>query len=401
MLTAFVNRFLHWAVVGIISPVLVLMLLSRQVPLELVGVIMALMSLGVVVFELPSGILSDLIGRKRVYLLSLGISLAALALLLALDGLVVLCLGFGLYGVARAFASGSIESAFIDAFIRQRGKDKLHTLITVMNCGEAAGLAGGAVAGGFIPGLWQAVLPGAPPYHGNLLVQVVILVIIFIMTLGYRDEPKADARLSLKQLLTEAGQAIKANPLIKLLLAGAFVWGGAFSALEVYWQPRLKVILPAGEGSVRFFGLLNSGYFLAAIAGSLLMNRILTRIKGRRLLVSGLIRLAVGLAFAALAAQGGVVGFSVFFLLVMLFNGMLNVPEGTIFNSEIPADKRASFLSLVSFVLQLGGILAGLGFSLLTRWLPIPALWLIAAAIFSASGLAYLAFLARAPFSAP
>lgn len=82
MIPAFINRFLHWSVVGVISPVLVLMIMSKGVGLELVGVAMALLSLTVFALELPSGVLSDMIGRKRVYLVSIAVAACGYALML-------------------------------------------------------------------------------------------------------------------------------------------------------------------------------------------------------------------------------------------------------------------------------------------------------------------------------
>src|SRR6185369_13165878 len=117
MILAVLNRFLHWMVVGIISPVLVLMILSKGLTLETIGYAMALLSAFVVVFELPSGILSDRIGRKTIYLLSLAGFFASSAVLLYADGFWMVSAGFALFGLARAFSSGSIESDFIDHYL--------------------------------------------------------------------------------------------------------------------------------------------------------------------------------------------------------------------------------------------------------------------------------------------
>ena len=102
MLIPFVNRFLHWGAVGIVSPVLVLMVMSKGAPLEGVGVVMAAMSIAAVALELPSGMLSDLLGRKRVYLASLAISLAGYALMLSARSMVAVCAAASIYGVVGA-----------------------------------------------------------------------------------------------------------------------------------------------------------------------------------------------------------------------------------------------------------------------------------------------------------
>jgi MFS family permease len=75
MLVPFINRLLHWFVTGVSTTVLSLMMLSKGCSLETLGLVMAIASLFVVVFEFPSGILSDMVGQKKVYLFSLTISI--------------------------------------------------------------------------------------------------------------------------------------------------------------------------------------------------------------------------------------------------------------------------------------------------------------------------------------
>jgi DHA1 family quinolone resistance protein-like MFS transporter len=122
ILVPVLNRFLHWSVIGILSPVLVLLIMSRGIAVETVGLVMALMSASIVLLELPSGILSDLIGRKKVYLLSIVIAIIALSIVSLSRGMIGIGVGFVLYGASRAFSSGSIESTYIDDFIARNGK---------------------------------------------------------------------------------------------------------------------------------------------------------------------------------------------------------------------------------------------------------------------------------------
>ena len=184
MLIPFVNRFLHWSVVGIVSPILVLMVMSKGVSLGNAGLVMAVMSAAVVTCELPSGVLSDLVGRRRVYLLSIAIAIIGYVLMLGAEGLLEVSVAASLYGVSRAFSSGSIEALYIDAFIEKRGKDRLHVLMTTMGIAETLGLALGALAGGYIPMLWKRLYPRSNPYYGNLIAQIAVLVLLLCLTLA-------------------------------------------------------------------------------------------------------------------------------------------------------------------------------------------------------------------------
>lgn len=392
MLIPFVNRFVHWAIVGISSPVLVLMVMSKGVPLEGVGVVMALMSASVVALELPSGVLSDLLGRKRVYLGSLAIAAIGYTIMLASEGLAIVCVAASLYGVSRAFSSGSIEALYIDSYIERRGKERLPALMTAMGVGETLGLAVGALAGGFIPMLWARLAPSADPYDGNLIAQAAIAVALFALTaLSSPVEARRSGKATtLRSLVAGTAAVVRDSPVISRLLAGAVFWGVSFSAIEAYWQPRLGTVLGGAEASW-LFGLVGALYFGAAIAGNALAGVLLGR-TGRvgGLAMVGVVRIAAGGAILALAAQRTAAGFIALFLTVMCCNGMMSVPEATALNAATPSGSRASMLSLSSLAVQAGGIVSSLLSSAALRVMPIRTVWLAAGALLLGSSALYL-----------
>ena len=55
---------------GLLAPVLSLVLLSHGATMENLSLCIGIFAVMVVVLELPSGILADLIGRKRIFLIS-------------------------------------------------------------------------------------------------------------------------------------------------------------------------------------------------------------------------------------------------------------------------------------------------------------------------------------------
>ena len=402
MIVPVLNRFLHWAAIGLMSPVLVLMLLSKGVELDMAGIVLAASSAAVVLLELPSGVLSDLVGRRRVYLLSILVAMGARLCILLSRGPAALGLAFLVFGISRALSSGSIEADYIDEFIARRGREKLHSLISAMGLGETAGLALGALAGGWIPPRWAERYPEANRYDGVILAQLAVLAALLVLTLGTgRGSRRAAARAAgpggarmpprggsaaLGPFLAAARDQLRGHSAIILLLAGAAAWGFSFNAVEVFWQPRLEAIV-GGSGDTRLFGLVNGGYFLAAMLGNALAAALLARRAIPSLGLAAALRALVGLAVMGLALQASVGGFAACFLGLMCLNGMMGVPESVAFNSLLPEASRATFLSLSSLMVQLGGIAGALAFGLASRFAPIGSLWLGAGAAFAASGL--------------
>jgi len=393
----FLNRFLHWGTVGMGTTITTLLLLSKGIPLETVGLVLALYSALVVVFEVPSGILSDRLGRQAVYLISLALQAAGYGLLCLVSDLAWLLVSFGLLGMARAFSSGSIDSLYLGEVLAHKGKDGLPKLVSAMTVGEAAGLALGALVGGLIPLVWALLFPNDNKYNGVLVAQVLVLAVLAVLTvLTWRPETQPEEKVPLRRFVADGLRFVRSNRIVSAVLLGSLFWRLSMSALEVYWQPRLKDLL-RGDEQTWAFGLLNSGYFLAAMLGALVITRFL---KGRNpgsLVLIGVLRVAMGLAFVVLAFQHEVATFAVFYLSTLLFNGMLGVPESTAVNAELPDAQRSSLLSFWSLTVQAGGIFGLLVFSALKVWTDIGVIWMVAGAVLTLSAWFYFRSASRQP----
>lgn len=390
MFTALTNRFLHWFTVGVGSTVMVLLMLSKGSSVDTVGLVVAVYSTFVILFEFPSGILSDLVGQKKVYLFSLGLSILGYSIVLATNGLPWLIAGFSCYGIARAFSSGSVESIFINDYIGKHGKENLHRLMGILNGGEILGLAGGALTGGLIPMLWARAFPVQNRYNGNLVLQILVQAILFILTVVFVKEPARSDQESRTLLshVRDSLRTIAGSRNLKLLISGTLVWGFCFTSIEVYWQPQLKAILGSDE-KTWLFGLINSGYFMASLVGVGAVTVLLRKKRSFPKLMSILV-IIIGLLIMVLALQKGVTSFATAYLGLFMFNGMLSIPAGTLTNTLIPDEQRSSLLSLSSLAMQVGGVFGSVLFSILVRSMNISGIWLLTGTVFALSGLVYL-----------
>ena len=385
------NRFLHWAAVGAISPVLALLVLSRGAAMGELPLAFAVSSTAAVILELPSGVLADLLGRRRVYLMAVALGLLSVGAILFGSGLAAILAGFALFGASRAFASGSIEALYIDDFLARHGSGGLHRIVAAMNMAEASGLALGALAGGFAPRLWEALGSPGGRYGGNLAAEGLLLAGAGLVALFGRtreERREAGERGACHALLRESAGFLRGSAIARAVLVGAAAWGFCFFAVETYWQPRLRDLARPGGGEI-LFGALNSAYFLAAMAGSLAASVLLAPRRTARPALVGMLRLAMGGLVALMGLAAGPASFGVCFVGLMVLNGAAGVPEGTALNEAAPPAVRASFLSLASLTGQAGGILAALAFGG-TAAISIAKAWTIAGAILAASAAAYL-----------
>ncbi len=352
---------------------------------------MAIASLFIVVFEFPSGILSDMIGQKKIYLFSLVVSIAGYAVILITNSVFGLIVGFSLYGIARAFSSGSVEALFINNYIRVEGKENLHKLISWMNSGEIIGLATGALIGGLLPTVWVRIFPNNNKYNGNLIIQICVLLILIVFTLLSVNESKygEKERKTLGDHVRESAKIIMNDRSILLLVLGTMVWGFSFNAIEVFWQPNVKSIL-GSDSQTWIFGFINSGYFMASLLGLGITNFLLRLHTVSKNLILVISRMIMGILIIVLAIQKYILSFTGIYLFLFMINGMMNIPESTMINSLLPDNKRSSLLSFSSLMLQLGGIIGSVLFSRLVTILQISGVWIIAGLVFGISGLLYV-----------
>ncbi len=382
-LAPFLNRFFHWLTVGIGTTVMSLMMLSKGSSIETLGLIIGLYSVSIVVFEFPSGVLSDLVGQKKIYLFSLILSIIGYATVLVTNHITWLFTGFAFCGVSRAFSSGSLEALFISEYIKKQGKGTLHKFLGVLNAGEILGLAVGALLGGIIPMIWEKHLPTHNKYNGNLSLQILILVFLFFFTLlQVRDTRVNNGKnRSAARHIKESLHIACGDRNITLLMWGAITWGFCFNAIELYWQPQVLSIL-GSESQTWIFGIINSAYFLASLAGIGIISLILRKGFTRPNLLLFIGRISIGALIIGMSFQKGIFSFSFVYLSLFMINGMMNIPEGTLLNSLIPDEKRSSLLSLSSLMMQAGGITGSLLFSTLVGSIKISGIWILSGVIF-------------------
>jgi MFS family permease len=367
---------------GLMVPVLSLALLERGTSLPDLAVIFGFYSLTVFILEVPSGVLADLAGRKRVFILSNIFYLGASFLLLFADSLAMLIPVIILWGAGKAFASGSIDALLIDAYTETHGTGTMPIVTSRLALVETAGIAAGAFIGGFLPGMADSVFPSLGSYDLNIIMRCAFSAAVILLSAMFLHEPGIRTKQSvpLKQHISESVRFVRQSRIVLLLTLGMFFGGFFIFTVETYWQPAYTALLPGGAGWT--LGLMSFGCFLFASLGNLLVKRIFFR-KQRHLYIGYIAaRLFLFAALALFSLQRSAIGFGAMFFLVYFLFGGANMAESTMLNIEIPTGKRASLLSFSSFVFQAGGLAAPLSALIATSTNGIRTLWGVVGFVF-------------------
>ena len=368
-------------ITGLLVPVLSLLLIDKGATLSKLSILIGIYSFSVIVLELPTGIMADIIGRKKTFCLSLIVSLIFSVVIILGNGLIILCIGMLLYGLNRAISSGSFEALFIDSYINEFGKDRLHVATTRINVIDALGLSAGALTGGYLPEISSKYFSSIGMYDLSLIVRIILTIIVLIFALIYIKETvvyENKQKGSLIEHIKNSSSIVTENKNIICIFISVFSTGFLFSSLETYWQPHFISLMP-NNSAMFLLGVMAFMYFAAAMAGNIIYGRIFSKYNTKKMYL--LLRSILAMVLIITALQTNMVLFVVFYTLIYLFFGMANIPESVILNGEIPNEFRASVLSLNSLILQIGVLFGSFINSVIINHSTIPSLWFIASGV--------------------
>ncbi len=176
--------FINHLSLGLVIPVLNLILLDHGATLQTLPLLYMIMAAVVLCIELPSGICADLLGRKKTFLISCILNFTSFFLLLLINkSLTMLILIIILYGLGRAFASGSIDALVIDQALNRCGNDYLPKITSRLAVIEGIALSLGSIAGGML-------VQVSNTFNLNLLCRSVSILFVMILCQLYIKEPE-------------------------------------------------------------------------------------------------------------------------------------------------------------------------------------------------------------------
>jgi MFS family permease len=318
----------------------------------------AFFTAGMVIFEIPTGVVADTRGRQFSYLLGTGTLLVSTLLYLVMWQVHAPLWGWAiasiLLGLGFTFFSGATEAWLVDALSATGFRGHLeHVFGRAQTVGGVAMLTG-SVAGGAIAQLTNL---GVPYVLRALMLGVTLLVALrFMHDIGFTPQRGASAVQAVRTVLAESVDGGFRNPPVRwLMLAAPFTAG---TGIYVFYaaQPYL-LELYGDEKAYTIAGLAAALVAGAQIVGGLVVPwyRRLFQRRTDALIVSAV------LGVAALAVLGMSPGFVVALLVLATwsFVGALSQPmRAAYLNGVIPSQQRATVLSFDSLMASSGGVVA-------------------------------------------
>jgi MFS family permease len=318
----------------------------------------AFFTVGMVLFEVPTGIVADTVGRRASYLLGT-VTLAASTLLYVLlwqvEGpfwqwaVVSILLGLGF-----TFFSGAVEAWLVDALTATGFDGELETVFGRGQIVSGAAMLAGSVAGGFVAAQTSLGVPFV--LRGVVLVVMFVVAFRMMFDVGFTPEKGGRPVTEMRRIASASIEFGWRVPAVKWLMVESLFTGGvgiyAFYALqpyllELYGDPEAYQV---------------AGLVAAIVAGSQILGGVAAPWIRRRFhrRTSALISMAA-ISALTLLLIGVIESFwPVIGLIViwgLLFAASMPIRQ-TYLNGLIPSRQRATILSFDSMTSSVGGVWA-------------------------------------------
>ncbi len=316
----------------------------------------AFFTLGMVLFEVPTGVVADAWSRRASYLLgTLTLSATTLAYYFMWQfhapfiGWAIASVGIGL---GFSFFSGAVEAWLVDALTFAKFKGKLENVFGRGQIVSGAAMLGGSLGGGFIA---QATSLGGPFIaRSAILVLLFAAAAVLMKDWGFVPEKHGSNLKAMRSILSSSVTYGLKNPPVRWMMVAAI-----FSAsVGFYAFYALQPYLLELYGNTAAYWV--AGMAAAIVAGSQMLGGALAgKIRGlaerRTTIIIGM----TALSCLVLIALGFIHNFYAALLLVsiwgMTFAAVSPVRQAYL-NGMIPSRQRATVLSFDSLMGNSGSI---------------------------------------------
>ena len=377
---------LSWAALGAIYP---LFLMSRGLDLFQINVILAVYLFCNFAFEVPTGAVADIFGRKVSFLLSCAIRAIAFLIYFFVDSFAGFVMAEMIDAVGTTLASGALDAWAVDETRREGSTTPVDRLFarakTISHAAMiVSGLCGGLIAEHDIAYPWLVGVAGFATTG-------------VVAALAMREHRPAPERIEARP----AGWLERLNPLPSLrsqvrggldtvmgsrtlrmlcLLTAAL----AFAHMPVmqYWPAHLSQIGGAGPSTI---GWMWAAINVAALIGSASLPQLRQRMSRRSIAICLTLARCAGVVIAAMSMSFGKAagGLIVFFMGMGASDPLLHAW----ISDHADSKQRATILSVQGMSFMFGGAVGLLVVGLVARAHGVPAGWAVSAVAFMLAGL--------------
>jgi predicted MFS family arabinose efflux permease len=345
---------LRWFQTGLLIPIFTLLMLSRGLSLVDIGIVVSISGLVILVLELPTGGLSDALGRRPTLLLAYLFALAGLVALFLAESLAGFVVSGVLTAIFRALDSGPLEAWFVDETHAVAPDTRIETGLAAGSSVLSLSIAGGALLAGALIAVdpFDAVDTLGLPVLVAVAISVVNLVAVLVLMTEHRPGRGRSAVVAsvraVPTVVREGIGLLRGSRVLLALVSVELFWGFAIVAFETLFPIRLAEVVGGTTEAGALMGPISSGAWFAAAAGAAGIALLSRRTGVARAALA--MRLLQGVTIVLMGVFAGVVGLVTAYLACYMLHGASGPMHTTLLHREVTASHRTTVLSLNSMV---------------------------------------------------
>ena len=361
-----------------------LFLLGAGLTLTQTFIANAFYTLGMVLFEIPTGVVADTLGRRTSFLWSLVIltlgTLAYVGLAAVGAGIVPFAIASIFLGLGFTFYSGAVDAWVVDAMDHVGHEGTTEAIFARGGQVQGAAMLIGTLTGGFL-GSWHLSAPYV--LRAVLLVACLVVAAVWMHDLGFTQR-----RFKAKQIPREMRAILddslrdgwRRPPVRALLLIGMLWWG--FLIWGWYaWQPHF---VDLAGGAIWVAGIVAAAVSLTMIAGNGIAPR-LAKWMGDRSLVLLTMSLFAALGFVGVGLAESFWPAVLAFLFAMAAFAIHEPVRNAMLHALIPSRTRATVVSFGGLLGSAAGVVSQVVLARYAETAGIPAGYIVGAVIILAA----------------
>jgi len=317
----------------------------RELSLTLfqIGLLLAIPSATSLLFEIPTGAIADVYGRKKSVLFGVFLEAIAISVLFFYSNFIVIACVFAFIGVASTLITGANEAWIID-LINSKDKNLITGFFAKQESISNIGLIAAGVIGAFLVKEFGTKIIW--PFAGvALLITIVILSFAKEVHTAKSSNLKDSYKLIKSQTKSSVSYIRKNRTLFSLLVA-SIIAALAFTPLSLGWVPLLQDMTFPDHA----FGYLYSALAFAGVIGPILSQKLLKKGNERRHI---LYLMCITIMLTLLIVTAVNIPIAIAIILALVFFGEMRFPiQIAYFHKFVPSKLRATIGSVKAMSLS-------------------------------------------------
>ena len=338
ILKMYLLKAVLWFMVAM--PIIVLFFQEHGLSLTEVMLLQGIYSLSVALFEIPSGYIADIFGRKQTIVFSTIFSFIGYLVFSFYGGFYAFAIAQILVGVGGSLMSGSDSALIYDTLLETESKSSYTKIegrnYAIGNFSEAlAGVLGGFLA---VSSIYL------PIYVQTTILFFSIPIALTLVEPTMHEENKLDR--SFKAIMGVVKFSLVDNTRLRWLIIYSSAMGVATLSMAWFAQPFFKEVgVP-----LAYFGVLWAGLNFSAGLTSFNAYQFDKKENNYKMLIY--LSLAMVMSFILLGFNSSMYGL-IFILIIYLLRGIVTPILRNAINENTTSNKRATVLSIRSFIIRI------------------------------------------------